>query len=215
MSNSPVETPLVLLRAGISAENKFIYNGYSMTPYFKVGDLLYGSCVEAGRVSVGDIVIVFRGESSDHFNHYVHRVVHKKGNRLVTRGDNNQTFDTLVVTEEYLFGLVTHYERMGRIFPVRGGFWGQLYARTIYLRNRCWRLIEKLGVHFYRWLRQSGLVARLWRPTISRICVKVVNGYLVKYCYRNRTVARWWPVEKHFDVIKPFDLVISSPELPK
>jgi hypothetical protein len=112
-------------------------------------------------------------------------------------------------------GRVTHVERGGRMKPVRGGRRGLLQVRLSHLRRRLrWRgrqVAAHLGRRFYRWLRNSGLVPRLWQPTITRVHVETEAGLVVKYIHRQRTVARWWPETAKFQCRKPYDLVISRP----
>jgi hypothetical protein len=164
------------------------------------------------KTHLGDVVIVFREGNTNHFDHIVHRVVSVNQDYLITQGDNNLKPDAQIVTIDNLVGLVTSFSRHNHVYPVMGGTLGLFYARLIYARNHSWLLIKRLGWRIYRHIRQNGLIARVWRPSISQIRLVTNNGYLVKYCHDNRTVARWWSETKAFEVVKPFDLVIPRPE---
>jgi signal peptidase I len=213
MSNSLIEPPFVPAWA---KENKeavfFIFNGTSMAPLLKPGDMLCARRFVFGNIHSGDVVIIDWGNDKNHCEYVVHRVISVKQDYLITQGDNNLNQDTKVVKIENLVGLVTAFGRQNHVHSVRGGFLGFFYARLVFFRNFIWMLIKRIGWQVYSRIRQNGLVARFWRPSISRIHLATENGPLVKYRYRKKTVARWWPQLKRFDVVKPFDLVISNPD---
>jgi signal peptidase I len=198
---------------GRGNENKyFIYNGESMAPLFKPGDMLCVNISSLLDIHLGDIIVYHMKTEANEPLSVVHRVISAKKDELITKGDNNANQDTQVVTKKNLVGLVTSYERRGRLYPVRGGTWGLFHAGMTHVRNLLLILIKRLGWWAYHPIKQSGLVARMWQPDIIQIRVKTNSGPLIKYCYGNRTVAHWWPQQKQFDVVKPFDLVISPPE---
>ena len=60
--------------------------------------------------------------------------------------------------------------------------------------------------------RQSGLIARLWRPSVLKVQLMTEDGPLVKYVCGNRTVAYHWVNEDRFKCRKPFDLVLFKPK---
>jgi signal peptidase I len=190
----------------------FIYNGSSMRPLFKPGDLLCARRPILDDIHPGDIVIVFRGGKPNRFDHIVHRVVSVKRDYLTTKGDNNLNPDEEVVTSENLVGLVTCFGRQNHVYSVKGGILGLFYGRLILIRNLIWQLIKRLGWQVYSWIRKSGLIARAWQPMITKIYFTTGRGPLMKYCHGKRTVAHWWPELNYFNVVKPFDLVIPHPE---
>jgi len=190
----------------------FIYNGSSMAPLFKPGDLLCASRPVLGNIHPGDIVIVNWGSSINHPENVVHRVVSISQNNLITQGDNNLKTDSEVASNNNLVGLVIAFGRQSHIYSVRGGRPGLFYSHLVHLRNYTWMLIKRPGRRIYRKVQQSGLIAKVWRPTLNRIQIMTDEGPLVKYRYGSRTIARWWPQQKRFDVVKPFDLVLSAPK---
>lgn len=183
-----------------------------MAPLFKPGDLLCVRKPVLGNIRLGDIVIIDWGSDKNQFETIVHRVVSVKQEYLITQGDNNLKPDPQIVTSDNLVGLVASFGRQGHVYLVRDGTIGLFYARLMHARNYLWLLIKRLDWRIYRLIRQSGWVARVWRPAIFQIRVMTDNGPLIKYCHGNRTVARWWLETKKFDVVKPFDLVIPNPE---
>lgn len=186
-----------------------------MAPLFKPGDLLCARRPVWGNIHPGDIVIVNWGSSINHPENVVHRVVSIRQNNLITKGDNNLKPDSEVASNDNLVGLIVAFGRHSHIYSARGGLPGLIYAHLVHLGNYIWMLIKRLGRRVYRKVQQSGLIAKVWRPTLNRIHIMTDEGPLVKYRFGTRTVARWWPQQKRFDVIKPFDLVLSAPEAPK
>ncbi len=213
MSNSQLESPSAPIWVREFKEIKyFVYYGPSMMPLFKPGDLLCARKSVLRNIRLGDVVIINLGGDKNRIEYVVHRVVSAKQGCLITQGDNNLKPDMQIVSKENLVGLVTSFYRQKHVYSVKGGAIGFLYARFIYTRNYIWLLIKRLGWMTYRLIDQSGWVSIIWRPAIYQIRVATDTGPLVKYCHGNRTVARWWPEINKFDVVKPFDLVITHPE---
>ena len=213
MNNSLIEPPFIPSWARGNKENQFfIYNGASMAPLFKPGDMLCACIPVWQNIRTGDVVIIHRENHINHSEHFVHRVVSVNRNSLNTQGDNNSKPDDQVISDNNLVGLVISFGRKGKIYSVRGGRQGLFHARLIHARNWIWSLIKHLGWRAYRWIRRSRLASRVWHPAISQIRVMTDEGLLIKFCFNGRTVARWWPQQKCFQVMKPFDLVLSDPE---
>ncbi len=212
MNSSLIEDRLVHARAGEDNDYCFLYAGPSMSPLLKSGDLLRVKKSTLVEIHLGDVVVIARGGRENCVEYVVHRVVSVGEKQLVTQGDNNFKLDACAVTNENLVGMVISFDRQNRIHLVKGGQLGFWYGRVILMRNHMWRLSKHIGWWIYHLIRQSGLIARIWRPVINRIKVNTDTGPLVKYCYGKYTVARWWPEIKKYDVVKPFDLVIPHPE---
>lgn len=216
MNDSLIEPPFIPLWAREYKDNIFfIYNGPSMGPLFKPGDLLCARKPDFMNIRLGDIGIIDWGRDGSQIEYVVHRVVLVKQGYLITQGDNNLKPDAQVVTKDNLVGQVTFFNRQNHVYSVIGGTTGLFYARLILARNRLWLFFKRLGWRSYRLLRQSGWGKRIWRPDIRQIRVMTDQGPLIKYCHGNRTIARWWLETKKFDIVKPFDLVIPHPEEPK
>jgi signal peptidase I len=212
MSSFLTETPFVPLWAKQMKEDfYFIYNGSSMSPLFRPGDVICVRSPNYYSIFPGD-VLVYKEETIRQNRYIVHRVTSVKQKYLIAQGDNNLQPDTQVVTKDNLVGMVTFFGRNGHIYPVKGGYFGLIYARLIFARNYICLFIRHMGSRSYYRFRQSGLATKLWRPEICQIRVITDCGPLIKYCYGNRTVAYWWPEKKNFYAVKPFDLVISRPK---
>jgi hypothetical protein len=212
MDNSLIDAPFIPVWARSFNEPLFfIYNGPSMAPLFKPGDLLCARSSFLKSIRRGDVVIYSWRDNPNHLNQVVHRVVSVKGKLLKTQGDNNLKPDSQVILVDNLVGLVTSFGRQKHIYSVKGGILGSFYAQLIRSRNNIRLLGKRLGWRIYRQLHQSGIVARFWQPEISQIRVLTNEGPLIKYCFHSKTIARWWPHMKRFLVVKPFDLVIFHP----
>ncbi|MBU0491734.1 MAG: hypothetical protein KKA73_10050 [Chloroflexi bacterium] len=197
-------------------DRRRFYRGNSMAGTFRLGDYLTIEPALLEAIRPGDVVIYQGGDQEGEPNDIVHRVVAQTPDGLVARGDNNPCVDTILVTEANLLGRVTYLERGGIIRPVRGGRWGLLRARTFHARRRARRMgariVRLLGRWPYRALRRSGLLPRLWHPTITRIQFATDDGPVVKYVSGGRTVARWWLETDQFRCRRPYDLVIVRPQ---
>jgi hypothetical protein len=191
------------------------YHGRSMLGTFRPGDYLTIEPVRMANVHPGDVVVYRGREEAGESEEIVHRAVAITPAGLVTRGDNNRRLDAAPVTEETLLGRVTRVERKGRMRSVWGGRRGLLWARGLRTWRRArrlgWRLLRSVGRRPYVWLRERGLLRRLWRPSIVILRVATEHGPLVKYLHRGRAVARWRPEGDAFVCHKPYDLVIPRP----
>lgn len=189
------------------------YRGDSMSGSFKPGDCLFYAEIDLKELAPGQVVIFRLHDPDDKDKEVVHRVISLTPNGLITRGDHNHHIDPDLLTADNLVGLVTHFERNGITRQVGGGFCGLQHARCCHTRLKLWRCIKNLGRRPYTWLRNSALIKHLWRPSIIKVRVKSEDGPLVKYVFRGRTVAQWWPELKRWECDHPFDLVISRPEM--
>lgn len=209
MSSSLTETsfiPPALQAQGLT--RCFIYSGPSMMPGFRPGHLLYVRPA-ARDIQPGDVVVFTH---SDGVGFVTHRVVSVTDAGFVTRGDNNVRADTTPVPADAIVGRVEMVDANGTLEPVRGGAWGLWTARLAWYARRASAWLRQTFGGPYRWLRRSGLVARVWHPRITQLCVNTDNGALVKYICNGRVVARWWQQHHRFECAKPYDLVIARPD---
>ena len=207
MSKFPPEEALIpqdIHKQGL--KRAFRYTGRSMAPTFKTGQVLYVR-PDVQDVKAGDIVVYEQGG-----RYIVHRVLSTGKEGYITRGDNNRYNDARTVKPEQMIGRVEMEEEHGEINLVRGGLFG---LRWMYFRKEIKGLVWWLRNIFgwpYRMLRISGLVARVWKPEITRIKLQTVDGSLVKYIFRNKTIALWDAHSNYFECQKPFDLIIPHPK---
>ncbi len=200
-----------------SEKHTRFYRGRSMRNAFELGDCITVISTSLDNIHPGDIVVYRCQINDDSEEAVVHRVMATMPGGLVTRGDDNPSVDMTLVTADNLLGQVTHVARGGITRAVRGGRLGLLNAQIFRVRRhvltRLWRLSIYLGHRPYRWLRDKGLIARLWQPSIVKMRLGAGDDILIKYVCDGQAVARWWPKSGRFNCQKPYDLVLK-PEDP-
>ena len=233
---------MVLLNPKIVPDNDHLrfYRGRSMRGTFRPGDCVRMKSVILSELRSGDVVIFRRlkhqeltggncqvgdgsqtselhvMEEAQTEDELVHRVIAIQSDGLVTRGDNNAYADAALVTADNLIGQVTYLERGKKLHPVHGGWVGLWRIRLLRTwKFYLWKHIARIGSVPYHWLNSSGWVARIWHPSFVKLQLLYEGGTLVKYIYRGRVIARWWPQRVRFDCQKPYDLVLHCPELPR
>ncbi len=195
-------------------DNIRFYQGNSMRGTFRSGDCLLVMHVLLAELRPGDVV-VYRGQNEQgQADELVHRVVAVAAGAAIAKGDNNPRADTTPITSDNLLGRVTHVQRNGKTRQVWGGQLGLMRARIFRIGKWARRWIVRLGRGPYCWLRGSGLILRLWQPSVLRVRLVTKDGPLVKYVHDGQTVARWRPTEGRFDCQKPYDLVLRPEDTP-
>lgn len=194
----------------------YFYRGRSMAGTFRDGDALRTIPVAHADLRVGDVVVYRKPGASEGRDKVVHRVVRIIPGGVILCGDYNPVHMVEVVLAEDILGRVTHVERAGRWRRVQNGRGGQvrglvLHARRT-LRRWTWKHAQRIGGPTYRRFKRSGLARRIWKPAITQITLQTDYGPSIKYLVRGRTVAQWWPQLNHFEIRRPYDLVITRPE---
>jgi len=189
------------------------FRGRSMAGTFRPGDRLTVVPSPLADLCPGDVVIYRALDEQGKDDEVAHRIVSRTPAGLIVRGDGNSSADATTVTATNLVGKVTLYERDGRTWRVQGGRRGLLHLRVLSCRRRVWRLVGRVGRGPYRWLRESGLAARIWRPRLIRVRVATNEGPLVKFVRGTKTVGKWWPERDRWWCRKPYDLVLRREEM--
>ncbi len=187
-----------------------IYTGHSMWPTFRPGDALDVSQA-AARLRPGDVAVFRVAGLPESRSVFVHRIMAVTKTGLVTQGDNNGRPDPWHVAPDHVVGIVTRCRRGNSSRRVAGGWAGALQVRVR-------RALIALGLQArrplraaYARLRASGIPARIWQPRVDSLRIDSPRGPVVKFMWRRRTVARWWPQLGRFACRKPFDLFLSHP----
>jgi len=196
--------------------DKRIYKGQSMAGTFSFGDQLIIEKVQFSNVRCGDILVYRRSASKGINNEVVHRVIGSTPDGFVMQGDNNLHPDETYVTEKNLVGRITHMERAGNKHRLEckhsGLLFTRFFRRWLHIRQIMLRFVRVMGRRSYCWLRESSLVTRLWRPPVVKVRLLTPRGPMIKYIWRNRTVAFHWINEGRLKCRKPYDLVIGPKE---
>jgi signal peptidase I len=109
------------------ASFRFQAKGFSMTPSIRDGDVITVSPLGGGKPRRGDVV-AFRHLESPRM--LVHRVLRKKRDRFLIKGDNCSDADGWIPGENIL-GVITRVERQGKnvFWPNRLYAWARFYFR--------------------------------------------------------------------------------------
>lgn len=100
--------------------------GQSMTPLLYDGDIVFIKRIAFSKVSVNDIVCARKREKV-----FTHRVIYKKGDYIVTKGDNNNLSDGKLY-ERNLIGVVYQVKRNGDVFNPESLY---LIQSTLYFKE--------------------------------------------------------------------------------
>ena len=190
------------------AVQRYIYNGASMNPTFRAGSILYVR-PQARELAVGDVIVYSDSDTKDNI---VHRVVAVRGEQVITRGDHNPANDLSPVQSAQILGKVERLHDGVTDRVVRGGqmgLWQVQFRRVLRSFGRLSR--QALGMP-YRLLRRSRIVGRFWNPAFTKVSLQESGIHCIKYIYRQRTVAIWYPSQGQFECRKPYDLVLQPPD---
>jgi len=122
-----------------SPPNSFVYVGKSMYPTFKAPEVIYFVPCGQGGVRRGDVVIFPDPQSK---KSVTHRVVHVRGEQLITRGDNNRGLDPGFIKAGDLTGRVVMARRGKYYRRVRGGWAGLVIVEIRRPIRRLYRVVK-------------------------------------------------------------------------
>ncbi|MCP3898718.1 MAG: hypothetical protein GY707_03175 [Desulfobacteraceae bacterium] len=103
---------------------RFKATGHSMSPFIKNHDIVTISPLPINRPVAGDIVAASFGEKKPIM---VHRVIAKKQEKFIIKGDNNNSKDGLFEHDQ-IIGLVSKIERNGVTVWFGQGYLGRVIA---------------------------------------------------------------------------------------
>ncbi len=188
------------------------YHGCSMAGVFRQGDCLIVETIPFASLAPGD-VIIFRQSSGGAEINVVHRVIAQHGQALITQGDQSVRPDP-PVTADRLIGRVTACIRQASRHTVAGGPDGLLVAQQARRRKRLRGYLGRLLRLPYACLRDSGLVACVWRPRLRVLELQAGAQTIRKLVHRSTTVALWDREVGEWVARKPYDLLMPPRERP-
>jgi hypothetical protein len=109
--NSPLKIELVRLALNSNKNAYITLDGSCMRPFLKGSDILEIKRFECGQLKIGDIVAIENSGSESRI--IVHRIIRKRGEILVTKGDTCLKSDNPADFSR-LLGKVVSFERNGR-----------------------------------------------------------------------------------------------------
>jgi signal peptidase I len=199
--------------AGPVAPSVFLYTGPSMNPTLKTGDLLHVAQYEGTAIRRGD-VIVFKPAGKT--NAVTHRVVAIDGERVQTRGDNNDGTDPWLITRDHVLGRVISATRRGRPRWVHGGVLGRMHGRIVGLRRPICQKLFRLLQPTYRRLSALGIFRWAARSMDIRIVSFARPGMPQELHLQmaGRVIGRLLPGEERWRIKPPFRLLVNEDSLP-
>lgn len=145
--SAPVIIELIEAVHDKGASFRFQAKGYSMTPSIRNGDFITVSPLAGLFPGRGD-VLAFRHPEMPQL--LVHRVLGRKMDKLVMKGDSCPIADGVIPAENIL-GIVTRVERRGKtvFWPDRRHIWARFY----FLIYAFWPPVRRILIRGYRFLR--------------------------------------------------------------
>lgn len=119
----------------------------SMEPTLQVGSILYYHEEDINNFKEGDILVY---KSKKHI--ISHRVVENLPSGFITRGDANQTNDSIIVNNEQVLGKGTNW-----CIPFLGLYADFIYTHKYILFIAVFILIMDLGLDYYRKRKKRGV----------------------------------------------------------
>jgi hypothetical protein len=201
------DKPIIQEKTQSENDPKFMYQGSSMYPTFKPGQMMFVQRQALGLLP-GDVIIYFDQNIKTYI---VHRIVKIKDGLLITRGDNNPNLDALPIEPQEIIGKVVRVEDFGKDKKVWGGKPGLLKMNLLIVGKKIFAFIKDQLFPIYSWIRNTGWVKKVWHPEIKQIILKTQYDTVIKYTHKKRVVAVWGPAEKFQRLRHPYDLVIEPP----
>lgn len=187
---------------------KMTYAGPSMNPTFQAGDMLFYEMDRRRPLEKGDVVI-FKNKNRPEW--IVHRVRLVFNGGIYTRGDNNGQADPGVLSAADILGRVVAIGRNGRKRPVRDGYGGYLYAKSLHGIRRLKSLLAPLYARIRIVSPFNGLAARL--PACRVVAFDRPQGRELHLILKGRLIGRRPAGADGWRLVKPFDLLASEPML--
>jgi len=187
----------------------FRYHGLSMHGTFREGEMLFVAPAPLESARPGDVVAFYRPNGRGEMTAIAHRVRarRRQGEALLTQGDAAAVPDAELVDAAHFIGGVRLAQRGHKLYRVRNGAAGVLWAQALRLG---WRAAQ-WGRAPYRRLRASGVLRRWIHPKLTQVRLNTDRGPLVKILHGKRTVAYWWVKEQRLCCYKPYDLFVAPP----
>jgi hypothetical protein len=190
---------------------KLLYNGISMNPLFRDGDILEVFPYDGQEIRVGDVVAF---DNPDKPGKVIHRVVAVQLSGILTKGDNCSVVDHWTLKPGDILGKVVAFRRHGRTLPVPREAPASLYL----LKARQWfdRALSRLLQPLYHRLARSGLFQGLlgeWmKPRLLYFTRS--EGPEWQLWLGSLLIGRKLPHQAHWNIRRPFRLFVDETTLP-
>ena len=141
----------------------------------------------------------------------VHRVVARKDDGLITRGDNSGRNDCFPVVGKNLIGRVVSFEYKGKVRGVRGGWSGLAFANIKRITRRARSRLYKTILSLPMMKRCGRYVLESFSGRIRELHLASRRGEIVKWVLNGRVIARKDPNRDASFVKPPFELLLGYP----
>ena len=190
---------------------KLLYNGTSMNPLFREGDVVEVAPYQGREILPGDVVAFSPPEQP---GKVIHRVVAVEPQGILTKGDNLPIADTWTLQPGDILGKIVAIHRHGRILSVP-----QQAPASLYLLKGCrWcdHTLSRLLQPLYHRLARSGLFrGRLgdWmKPEL--LYFSRADGLEWQLWLGKLLIGRKLPHQAHWTIRRPFRLFVDETTLP-
>jgi hypothetical protein len=190
---------------------KLLYNGTSMNPLFRQGDILEVVPYDGQEIQVGDVVAFPNPKKP---GKVIHRVAAVKPWGLVTKGDNLAFVDDWTLKPGDVLGQVVAIHRSGCTLPVPR----QVPASLYFLKGRRWcdRAVSRLLQPVYHRLARSGLfqgrLGRWMKPEV--LYFSRADGPEWQLWLGKLMIGQKLPHQSHWTIRRPFRLFVDEAALP-
>jgi len=193
---------------------KLQYNGPSMNPTLRGGDLLEVISYGERLPNRGD-VIVFKTPVEN--KSVTHRIISIKKEGVRTKGDHNRYMDSLVITPQQIIGKVIRIQRGNKQRKILGGQMGYIYAQILLKTHGIDMMIGSLLGPIYHCLAKKGFF-RHWFASLLKLRVlayKRSDGSEFQLLFGHRVIGRLPPQAKTWWIRRPFRLFVDETSLPQ
>jgi hypothetical protein len=168
-----------------------------MNGIFKIADFLTIESCDPKNLRMGDIIAFAKdNEESNKDDLVVHRIIRVGEDHLITKGDNNRRPDIYPISQSNLVGKVVAFERKGKTYSVMGGMVGLLHARFGYAFRRARYLLICQARKILPVKKIGDIIFMFWKPEIQKLIFSTTEGPVIKWIYRDRAIATWFPEKK-------------------
>jgi|UniRef100_A0A7V6A1F6 hypothetical protein len=190
---------------------KLLYNGVSMNPLFREGDVVEVIPCQELEVRAGDVVAFSPPEKP---GKVIHRVLAVTPEGLITKGDNLPCVDDWLIKPGDILGKVVAIHRQGRRLPVPRR--PPVALHLLKASRWCDRLLSRLFRPAYHRLAGSRLFrGRLggWiKPELLYFSRN--DGPEWQLWLGNLLIGRKLPHQAHWTIRRPFRLLVDEATLP-